>query len=348
MKTKLLLIVLFLIFLKDLTAQENTLIKDSVRGSFITKVFFNYHYNSNAETKSLFEINRAYLGYKYQFNNKFSSKVVADFGKNTSGSAYTAFLKTAQLDWKLTNSIKLSAGMIGLKQMNEQDKFFGYRYIEKTFSDKYGMGTTSDLGLNVEIKLNKIIKFNVFALNGDGYKNMQDTLGVHKLGYSVILNPVKNLTLKFYQDYMQGDYKIENDDKIILTENIITNNFLGFIGYNFNDKFRIGIEYNYLQNATSYNSPKKHHNLFGYSIFGAIPIKDKFELFSRYDCINSNILENEVSPWYYDKAGQYIITGLQFAPTKKVMLALNIRNQLYDDKSISPNHSIYLNFNFYI
>ncbi|MBK5209343.1 MAG: hypothetical protein JJE44_07545, partial [Flavobacteriaceae bacterium] len=98
------------------------------------KVFWNYHYDfsQNATKTSAFELKRSYFGYKYNFSKAISAKITFDVGSNTGGSEYTAYLKAAQLDWKVAEGVKLSMGLIGLKQFNDQEDFWGYRYIFKS------------------------------------------------------------------------------------------------------------------------------------------------------------------------------------------------------------------------
>ena len=68
------------------------------------KVFWNYNYDfsDDVQQNSAFELKRVYLGYKYKFDEKISAKITYDIGKNDAGSNYTAFVKIAQLDYKLS------------------------------------------------------------------------------------------------------------------------------------------------------------------------------------------------------------------------------------------------------
>ena len=63
------------------------------------KVFSNFNYDmSPAEGEDSFkefELKRAYLGYSYKIDDKFSTKITFDVGNNTGGTAYTAFLKNS-------------------------------------------------------------------------------------------------------------------------------------------------------------------------------------------------------------------------------------------------------------
>ena len=152
------------------------------------KVFWNYNYDFSEDVTqtSAFELDRVYLGYKYKFNDNVSAKITYDVGKNDAGSNYTAFVKIAQLDYKLSSKVKLSMGMIGGKQFNDQEKVWGYRYIYKTLQDENKFGSSADLGVNAEIKLSDKLTTNIFALNGEGYKNPQDADGNQRFGLNLI------------------------------------------------------------------------------------------------------------------------------------------------------------------
>ena len=68
-------------------------------GKTFLDVHWNYHVDlTEDETQtSEFELKRAYLGYTYTFSKDISVKVNVDVGSNDGGSAYTAYLKAAQL-----------------------------------------------------------------------------------------------------------------------------------------------------------------------------------------------------------------------------------------------------------
>ena len=68
------------------------------------KIFSNFNYNLSQEENNFkaFEVNRAYLGYSHSLSDDFKAKVTFDVGNNSSGSAYTAFLKKILLFWILS------------------------------------------------------------------------------------------------------------------------------------------------------------------------------------------------------------------------------------------------------
>ena len=104
------------------------------QGQPSANIFSNFNYNLSEEDNNFkaFEVNRAYLGYAYEFSDEFSTKITFDMGNNSAGSAYTAFLKIASLSWKANENININFGMIGTKNFKFMEKTWGHRYIYKS------------------------------------------------------------------------------------------------------------------------------------------------------------------------------------------------------------------------
>jgi hypothetical protein len=299
------------------------------------KVFWNYHYDfsQNATKKSAFEINRAYFGYKYDFSEALSAKITFDVGNNSGGSAYTAFLKIAQLDWKATDGIKLSMGLIGLKQFNDQEEIWGYRYIFESFQNKNDFGTSADLGIGAEFTITKTLKVNAMIVNGEGYKKLQDEDGNQKFAGSIIFEPINGLITKIYMDS-----QATTDSKAVTALGL-------FAGYKTVD-WRLGAEYNKLNDGKKYSSPAVDHNLDGLSFYATYVINKKFEVFGRYDQLSSNTLTGGLTDWNIANDGSQVITGIQYAPVKGLKLSLNYQGFSFDDATLDTKSLVFLNAEF--
>tara|TARA_B100002049_G_C16070204_1_gene372419 strand:- start:840 stop:1844 length:1005 start_codon:yes stop_codon:yes gene_type:complete len=316
-------------FSQDREDQVNT------KGQAHFKVFWNYHYDytKDVDQVSAFELTRVYLGYKYTFNDKISAKITYDIGKNDAGSKHTAFIKIAQLDYKINPSIKISMGLLGGKQYNDQEKHWGYRYIYKTLQDENKFGPSADLGINAELEISKVLMANLFIVNGEGYKNLQDDNGNQRFGMSLIYNPSKLITTKLYYD----THASENSKSL--------NNIAFFAGYKA-DSWKIGAEYNKMENGTSYKTAIDNHNLEGISVYGSYIFNDKIEIFARFDEISSNTLNGQNSSWNYEKDGILILFGAQYIAAKGVKFSINSRNFNYINDDIEDSSFIYFNAEF--
>ena len=320
------ILTIFIIFIGfEIYSQQN-------KGKVSTRVYWNFNkdFTKDAPRKNAFEIKRAYFGYEYRINDNISSKVTFDVGKNSSGSDYTAFLKIAQLDWKIKNNLKLSIGMIGNKQFKFQESIWGYRYMYKTFQDENKFGSSADLGVNAEIKLSDKINLNLFALNGEGYKNVQDDNGFIKIGGNLIYEFDNGFSAKIYYDSQPS---IENF-------NLVNTGY--FIGYE-KEKTRIGLEYNEMLNGKTYKDPSKDHSLSGFSGYISQTLSKNATILFRYDSLGSNILSGSLDAWNSGKDGNLMILGFEHVVTKGFKLNLNYRNYNYNDTSINNKSMVFIN-----
>jgi hypothetical protein len=329
-------------------AQEGN--KDFVpNGKAFGKVFWNYHYDlsEDATQRNTFQLQRAYFGYKYKFSETVSLKLTLDGSRVSKASAYTAFLKNAQLDWKVAKQVKLSIGLIGLKQWNDQEKFWGYRYLFKTFQDEFKLGSSADMGINGEFKLAKTLKANVFILNGEGYTNIQDNMGRLKIGGNLIFEPLDGLILKGYYDAYGGNIEKfpDTDSSLVVKDTVSVQTISLFAGYKTN-KFRVGAGYNIQLDGVKFNQVAAGYDLYGYSIFGTYVINKDFEVFGYWIGYQSNTLEGQTESWNSGKDGNIAIGGIQYIPVKGVKVALNYRQYLYKKEGKSDNSLLYVNFEY--
>ena len=287
----------------SLQAQESK--SEEPKGKTIVQVFGNFNSEFDADNCNYgFELERSYLGYEYKLENGLSMKAVMDVGKSSNVDDYhrLAYVKNAMLSWK-TGGLTLNGGLISTTQFNFQEKFWGYRYIMKSFQDQYKFGSSADLGISAAYKFNDRISADAIIVNGEGYKKIQQNNGLN-YGLGLTVNPISNFYVRLY-----GGLNIsgEVEDKDIA--NIAT-----FAGYK-SDKFTMGVEYNYMQNSSFDSNADKD----GYSIFASVKLSKMTELYARFDELSS---KNELNS---AKDGSAAIIGAQFKLGKYVKIAPNFR-----------------------
>src|SRR3972149_5260702 len=166
------LIIISLMIISSLSGQDEF----KPPGGPFVKIFADYHANSSQETG--FEITRAYFGYSYKMSPDLSGNLTLDVGNpeidindsttvNTSFQQ-TVFLKNAMISHK-RGKVSLDFGLIGLKQFNIQEKFWGRRYIRKSFQDEYKLGSSADLGASITYSPMEILSMDYTIMNGEGY-----------------------------------------------------------------------------------------------------------------------------------------------------------------------------------
>ncbi len=324
MKTK--VILAGLIACIGITAQAQDTKTEEPKGKAIVQVFGNFHTGFGAENDDRgFELERSYFGYEYNFGNGLSAKAVMDIGKSSDISDYQriAYIKNAMVTWK-KNGLTLNGGLISTTQFNFQEKFWGYRYIMKSFQDEYKFGNSADLGVSATYKLADWISADAIIVNGEGYKKIQANDGLN-YGLGVTLTPIKGFQIRLYGGLNESNEEGKKDIA----------NLAAFMGYK-HDKFSIGAEYNQMWNA----SYKDDADQNGYSIFASVKLSKVADLYARYDDLNSN------NDWNIAKDEQTAILGAQFKLGKYVKIAPNFRMSIPKADSAKNAYYAYVNCYF--
>ena len=309
-----------------IAAQAQDVKSEEPKGKAIVQMFGNFHSGFGAENDDRgFELERSYLGYEYKLNKELSVKGVMDIGKSNDVSDYQriAYIKNAMVSWKKGN-FTLNGGLISTTQFNFQEKFWGYRYIMKSFQDQYKFGSSADLGLSAAYKFANWISADAIIVNGEDYKKIQKNDGLN-YGLGVTLTPVKGLQMRIYGGLNEGSEAGKEDIKNLAT----------FIGYKC-DEFTIGAEYNYLQNASN----KDNADQSGYSLFASTKLSKSAEVYARFDDLYSK------NDWNKAKDEQAAILGAQFKLGKYVKVAPNVRMSMPKADGADERYSAYVNCYF--
>ena len=324
MKTK--LIMAGVLACVGFTAQAQDTKTEEPKGKAIIQVFGNFHtgFGENNNDRG-FELQRSYLGYEYKFGKGLSVKGVMDIGKSSDVSDYQriAYIKNALVSWK-TGNFTLNGGLISTTQFNFQEKFWGYRYIMKSFQDEYKFGSSADLGISAAYKFADWVSADAIIVNGEGYKKIQKNDGLN-YGLSITLTPVKGFQIRLYGGLNESGV----DDKADVV------NLAGFAGYKC-DKFTIGAEYNHMMNTSN----QKGNDQYGYSAYGSVKVAKFADIYARYDDIYSK------NSWNISKDESAAILGAQFKLGKYVKVAPNVRMDIPKADGSNPAYSAYVNCYF--
>ena len=182
-----------------ITAQAQDTKVNEPKGKAIVQVFGNFHTGFGAENDNRgFELDRSYLGYEYNFGKGLSVKAVMDVGKSSSVDDYhrIAYIKNAMVSLKRGNLV-FNGGLISTTQFNFQEKFWGYRYIMKSFQDEYKFGSSADLGISIAYTIADWVSADAIIVNGEGYKKIQKFDGLN-YGLGVTFTPVKGFQIRLY------------------------------------------------------------------------------------------------------------------------------------------------------
>jgi hypothetical protein len=291
------------------------------------KVFSNFNYDiSDEENENAFkefELKRAYIGYSYNIDEKFSTKITFDVGSNSSGSAYTAFLKIASLKWNPSEKFTLFTGMIGTKNFKFMEKNWGRRYVEKSAQDKYKWANSADLGVTADYKISDNLAIDAQILNGEGYKKVQDDSGLFRGGLGITYKISSKLIVRLHQDITpRSTYNDTTDSKYISSAS------LAYSGTNFS----LGYEASLMQNADNIIADEEKSLT---SIYGAYKLNEDYTLFARYDDATQT-----------STGGSYTIYGIERQMTKGVKVALNMQSWTDAANGSEAENTLYLNLEY--
>lgn len=320
--TKVLVIVMAVVCALTVSAQEES----HPKGKAIIQVYANLHsgFGSTRHDRG-FELDRSYLGYQYDFGKGLSVKAVMDIGQSKSVDDYhrIAYIKNAQVTWS-TGSLTLDGGLISSTQFRTQEKFWGYRYIMKSFQDEYKFGSSADLGISVSYRFAPWFSADAIIVNGEGYKKVQKFDGL-QYGLGATFTLVKGLTVRLYGSVNEG---VGDTHKDIY-------NYAVFAGYKA-QRFSIGAEYNLQQNTANVADA----NLSGVSVYGSVTLSRVVDLYARYDMLNSK------GDWNINADESAIMAGAQVKLGRYVKLAPNVRMSIPSATGSDNRYSAYISCSF--
>jgi len=271
-------------------------------------VIFDYE---NIHGSDNFDINRAYFQYAEDISDELFFKIRFDVGRDADeeDSKLSTYIKNAYIDWNCSWGGKLSMGLIGTNTYGVQENTWGYRFIEKSVLDKYGMTNTADFGIGYSVNFGNL-NVNIQSLNGEGYKNTDadgnQSLYMRLLYGESSLNKNTGYNLGAVMSTSLGD---ETEDMV------------GFFGGLSSDEYRIGFEHN--SNSQTFTEEAT-------SLYVSYSLNSNLDMFYRYDINNENADNEETDSdgdGITDFSNEDVCTsliGIVWNPTKGLYIAPNV------------------------
>jgi len=270
--------------------------------------YFDYSYT---EESSAFNFERQYFGYGGDISDKVSYKILFDVGRTNKNSGedtrLVTYLKKAQVNYKSSLG-KVNFGLIGMNTYAVQESNWGYRFIEKSAIDKNKFSSTADIGVGFSKSIIDNLNLSLQFINGEGFKKPQGDK-YHKIAFNATYgesNLIKN------DGYNAGVvYTTEQTDTDPIT---MTSIFGGFAGMG----LRLGGEYDMLT-KDSFKS-----NII--SVSANYAVRDKIDIFARYDMIDDNDDTNK-------NVKNYLVTGIVLTCDGGISVAPNMRMTTFENET---------------
>jgi len=279
--------------------------------------YFDY---SSTEKASGFNFERQYFGYGGEVSDQVSYKILFDVGRTNLGTTLNkegneisedtrlvVFLKKAQVNYKSSFG-KFNFGLIGMNTYAVQESNWGYRFIGKSAIDKNIFSSTADLGVGFSKSIIDNLNLSLLIVNGEGFKNPQGDK-FQKIAFNATYG---ESNLNKNEGYNAGlVYTMESTDT---DANTMTSLFGGFAGMG----LRLGGEYD------MFTKGSVESNII--SVSANYAVRDKIDIFARYDMVDDNDDVNK-------NGKNYLITGIVLTCDGGISVAPNMRMTTFENET---------------
>ncbi|HKT73266.1 MAG TPA: hypothetical protein VJQ47_10270 [Steroidobacteraceae bacterium] len=248
-----------------------------------------------------------------------------------SGGVTEVMVKKLYLEGKFDKAFVVHVGAYTSPWAPFVESLYGYRFVEKTATDRLGFAQTADWGLNATGAAldNGMLTYSASVVNGGGYKNPTRTKKVDFEG-RIGLKPIDWLTIGagYYNGHL-GQVTATNDS---FPQNT-AQRYDFVIGANWQG-LRVGGEYFNAKNYKTVNNAATaaygtssvvgssattvpvSDKAAGFSGWASYSFNDQWSVFGRYDDVK---LSKDVAR---DLKDQYANVGVDFKPIKPLDVAL--------------------------
>jgi hypothetical protein len=300
-----------------------------------------------------YDVKRFYLVIDHKFNDIWSANLTTDFNYVSADSETQLFVKKAYVQAKFDPYFTVRAGAADMPWIPYVEKWYGYRFLENTLTDRSidggrgtagtaatgigSFGNSSDWGLHAmgAGTGDNAFNYQVSVVNGGGYKNPSRSSGMDveaRVGYQPIEQMV--IALGGYQGTRGKD--VQNGQP---TRDATRGDAL--VAFR-NSSFGIGGEY---FTATNWDDVLKYQGAVpapaaindkanGYSVFADWTFMPQWSLFGRYDRVDYKYRGFNTS--YKKLTDTYYNAGVAYDVLKNLRLALAWKYDKLDGPDASP------------
>lgn len=273
-----------------------------------------------------FWIRRIFFGYNTDLGNGWSARVRFEMNSPAfSEGTLTPYIKNAHIKKKLGGSTSILVGIIDPPSFDKIEKFWGYRFIEKTPPDFFKLASSRDFGIALDGKTKGGLVYTVMLGNYSSNKS-EDNKG--KAIYGRLGWESKNV-------YLEANSHFANDGGTEIT-------YLTLFGGFKCDWGRVGAGYHHL-NRKPEGGESKDTGII--SAFGIIDLGKKAEIFARYDHF-TDLNFKDIGDYVPIPAKQYesrfLMAGFNFNVHKMVQISPNVKYVFYGGDD-APDGDFYFN-----
>jgi hypothetical protein len=258
-----------------------------------------------------------------------------------SGGVTEVMIKKLYLQATLSDALIVHIGAYTSPWAPFAESLYGYRFIEKTQTDRLGYANTADWGLNASGKLAEgVVVYSASIVNGGGYKNPTRSKYVDYEGrVGVIPVPWLTLGVGFYSGHL-AQVNTSNEN----FPNNTASRWNLAVGVKI-EAFHLGAEYFDAKNYRSANATTGIYSASGittnsatapvsdeadgFSIWSSYDLSAQWSVFGRYDQAKpSKDVVSALKDTYFN-------VGVDFKPRKNVDLSLVYKNEKVENGQLT-------------
>ncbi|MGB3392700.1 MAG: porin [Stenotrophomonas sp.] len=262
-----------------------------------------------------FDVKRFYLTVDHKFNDTWSANLTTDFQYSSAIGNTELFVKNAYVQGSFDPAFVLKIGAAGMPWTGYVEKYYGYRYVENTLTDRLKYANSADWGVHASGDFGGGVNYAVSVVNGAGYKNPGRSKGVDVEGrVAWEITPEFGVAIGAYSGHLGQEKQNDGAEKRYSRGDVM----VAYAG----PAFRVGGEYftarnlGYVQQAAV---PAVSDKATGWSLWSSVNVAQvangDVSLFARYDNTDTS---KTLNPFREDK---YWNVGVEFPVLKNFKLA---------------------------
>jgi hypothetical protein len=249
----------------------------------------------NPEMKDMngLQFRRIYFTVDYRISEKFSSRFRLEGDDRTLNlnNKFSMFIKDAWLKWNgVFSGSDLIVGISPTPAFSVSEEAWGYRFLEKTIMDYYGIVRSRDIGVDLKGKIDDAGIFRYWVKVGNDTGNSPESDKYKRYYGSIEVHPVENLLVNVYGDYAPHAQKADTVGNTTVGNSAYV--LASFVSYRAGSVLTVGVEGFYRNQDNNYYSVDggglASQSGFGISAWAHVGLTENIRLVARYDSYDPN------------------------------------------------------------
>ncbi len=307
-----------------------------ISGLFFPEYYMVSQHNEDIEGQHGFRFRRIQFGYQTELGKGWSLGLRLEMNsKAFNEDKLTPYVKNAYVKKKLWEGAHVLVGIMNTPSFNKIEKFWGYRYIEKTTPDFFKLASSRDFGIALDGTSKGGLVYTIMVGNYSSHKSEKNK---GKAFYGRIGWQSKHLYLEA-NGHVAGDGDEDDNRKDII--------YLTFFGGFKSSWGRIGAGYHYYYYKEDSDIPPNDYYNGIISAFAVVKLHENLHCFVRYDHSIDKILTDidgyipisKIDNSFYTP--RFVVTGIDYQINDWIRLSPNVKVVFYEEAN--RNSDLYFN-----